>query len=82
MAQANSHPKIFWKTLNDALWRKSISTDVNQLTDDKSNSDLIHGSKNIALKINKFFVNNGNTYGKHFSHSSAFENYMSSAHVS
>ena len=36
MAQANSHSKLIFKILNDTLGRKIKSTDVKQLTDEKS----------------------------------------------
>ena len=81
MLQANSRPKLIWKVLNDALGRKSKSTDVKQLIDEDSSSEIISGNKNIAQKFNNYFANIGSTYGDHFSDSSAFENYMSSANV-
>ena len=81
MAQANSRPKLIWKILNDALGRKSKSTDVEELIDESRNSEIIPDNKNIAEKVNKYFENIGNTYGVNFSDSSTFDDYMSSANV-
>ena len=40
MSQANSRAKLIWKVLNDALGRKSKSTDVKQMIDEDSNSEI------------------------------------------
>ena len=64
MVQIISRPKIFWKILNDALGRESKSTDVKQLIDENSNSEIISGMKNIAQKFNNYFANIGSTYGE------------------
>ena len=81
MLQANSRPKIIRKVLNDALGRESKSADLKQLIDEDSNSEIISGNKTIAQEFNNYFAYIDNTYGDHFSDSSAFENYMSSANV-
>ena len=80
--QANSRRKLIWKVLNDALGRKSKSTDVKQLIDENRNNENISGNENIAQKFNNYFVNIGNTCGDNFSDSSAFEDYISSAEAS
>ena len=72
MLQANSRPKLIGKVLNDALGRKSKSTDVKQLIDEDSDSEFFSGNKNIAQNFNNYFDNIGNTYGDIFSDSSAF----------
>ena len=77
MVQANSRPKVIWRVLHDTLGRKRKSTDIKQLIDEDSNSEIIFENKNIALKFNNYFANIGNTYSVDFSDSSAFENYMS-----
>ena len=81
MVQANSRPKLIRKILNDALGRKSKSTDVKPLINENSNGEIISGNKNIALNFNNYFANIGNTYGEKFSDSCAFEEYMSSANA-
>ena len=81
MRQANSRPKLIWKVLNDALGRKSKSTDVKQFIDEDRKSEIISGNKTIAQKLNNYFANIGNTYGDKLSDNSAFENNMSSANV-
>ena len=53
MLQAISRPKLIWKVLNDALRRKSKSTDVKQLIDKDRNSEIITGNKNISSGIQR-----------------------------
>ena len=81
MVQAKSHPKLIRKVLNDALGRKSKSTDVKQLIDESSNSEIISSNKNIAQKFKNYFAIISNSYGENFSDRSAFEDYMCSANV-
>ena len=44
------------KVLNDALERKSKSTNVKQLIDEDSDSEIISGKKNIAQNFNNYFA--------------------------
>ena len=81
MVQENLRPKLISKILNDALARKIISTDVKQLIDENSTSEIISGNRNIAQKFNNCFANTGNTYGEIFFDSSAFEEHITSANV-
>ena len=45
MFQANSRPKLIWNVLNDALGRKSKSTDAEHLSYEDGNSEIISGNK-------------------------------------
>ena len=82
MAQASSRSNLIWIILNDALRRKTKSTDVKQLIDEDRNKGIVSGNNNIVEKFNNYFANIGNIYGENFRYSYAFEEYMSSAIVS
>ena len=48
MAKANLGPKVFRKILNDAMGRKSKSTDVKQLIDENRINEIVSGNNNTA----------------------------------
>lgn len=80
MTLANSRPKLIWKILNNALGRKSVSTDYKLVIDKIRSHEIVSGNNSIGLKFKKHFANVGNTDGENFSVSYAFDYHMNSAY--